>query len=193
MMNLGIVMSDKPRRPATYEDLEALPPHQVGEIIAGELYASPRPATPHALAASSLGGELIGPFQRGRGGPGGWLILDEPELHLGADVLVPDLAGWRRERMPEMLRAPALTLAPDWLCEVLSPSTEARDRAAKLPAYARAGVRHVWLVDPDVRTLEIFRLEDARYVLLHTWAGEVSIRAEPFEAIELTLSVLWQE
>ena len=185
-------MSDKPRRPATYEDLEALPPHQVGEIIAGELYASPRPATPHALAASSLGGELIRPFQRGRGGPGGWLILDEPELHLGADVLVPDLAGWRRERMPQMPRAPALTLAPDWLCEVLSPSTEERDRAAKLPVYARAGVRHVWLVDPDVRTLELFRLEDARYVLLNTWAGEVSVRAEPFEAIELTLNVLWE-
>ncbi len=192
MMTLRIVMADKPRRPATYEDLEALPPHQVGEIIAGELYASPRPATPHALAASSLGGELIGPFQRGRGGPGGWLILHEPELHLGADVLVPDLAGWRRERMPEMPRAPALTLAPDWLCEVLSPSTEARDRAAKLPAYARAGVRHVWLVDPDVRTLEVFRLEDARYVLLNTWAGEVSVRAEPFEALELSLKLLWE-
>jgi Uma2 family endonuclease len=192
MMTVRIVMSDKPRRPATYEDLEALPPHQVGEIIAGELYASPRPATPHALAASSLGGELIGPFQRGRGGPGGWLILDEPELHLGADVLVPNLAAWRRERMPEMPRAPAVTLAPDWLCEVLSPSTEARDRAAKLPAYARAGVRHVWLVDPDVRTLEVFRLEDARYVLLNTWAGEVSVRAEPFEALELSLKLLWE-
>ncbi|HVG59876.1 MAG TPA: Uma2 family endonuclease [Hyalangium sp.] len=185
-------MSDKPRRPATYEDLEALPPHYVGEIIAGELYASPRPATPHALAASSLGGELIGPFQRGRGGPAGWLILDEPELHLGADVLVPDLAAWRRERMPQLPRVPALTLAPDWLCEVLSPSTEARDRAAKLPVYARAGVRYVWMVDPDVRTLEVFRLEDARYVLLNTWEGEVSVRAEPFEAIELSLRVLWE-
>src|SRR5512143_3117609 len=104
------LMSQKPRRPATYEDLEALPPHQVGEIVAGELYVSPRPATPHALVSSSLGAELVGPFQRGRGGPGGWIILDEPELHLGGDVLVPDLAGWRREHMPKLPRVPALTL-----------------------------------------------------------------------------------
>ncbi len=193
MMNARAAMSQKPRRPATYEDLEALPPNQVGEIVAGELYASPRPATPHALVSSSLGGELLGPFQRGRGGPGGWIILDEPELHLGGDVLVPDLAGWRRERMPKLPRVPALTVAPDWICEVISPSTEARDRGAKLPAYAREGVRHVWLVDPDVRTLEVFRLEGTRYVLLGTHMEEASVRAEPFDAIELSLRVLWEE
>jgi Uma2 family endonuclease len=186
-------MSQKPRRPATYEDLEALPPHQVGEIIAGELYASPRPATSHALVSSSLGAELMGPFQRGRGGPGGWIILDEPELHLGGDVLVPDLAGWRRERMPKLPRVPALTIAPNWICEVISASTEKRDRSAKLPAYAREGVHHVWLVDPDLRTLEIFRLEGARYVLLGTHTDEASVRAEPFDAIELSLRVLWEE
>ncbi|MFL5347475.1 MAG: Uma2 family endonuclease [Hyalangium sp.] len=186
-------MSQKPRRPATYEDLEALPPHQVGEIIAGELYASPRPATPHALVSSSLGAELVGPFQRGRGGPGGWIILDEPELHLGGDVLVPDLAGWRREHMPKLPRVAALTLAPDWVCEVISPSTEKRDRSAKLPAYAREGVHHVWLVDPELRTLEIFRLEGPRYVLLGTHVDEASVRAEPFDALELSLRVLWEE
>ncbi|MBN1208258.1 MAG: Uma2 family endonuclease [Myxococcaceae bacterium] len=186
-------MSQKPRRPATYEDLEALPPNQVGEIVAGELYASPRPATPHALVASSLGGELIGPFQRGRGGPGGWIILYAPELHLGGDVLVPDFAGWRRERMSKLPRVPALTIAPDWVCEVLSPSTEARDRGAKLPAYAREGVRHVWLVDPDVRTLEVFRLEGTRYVLLGAHTDDAAVRAEPFDAIELSLRVLWEE
>lgn len=187
------LMPQNPRRPATYADLEALPPHQVGEIIAGELYASPRPATPHALVASSLGGELIGPFQRARGGPGGWIILYEPELHMGGDVLVPDLAGWRRERMPKLPRVPALTQAPDWLCEVLSPSTRLRDRNKKLPAYAREGVRYVWFVDPDVRTLEVFRLEGPRYTLLGTYENEATVHAEPFEALALSLRVLWEE
>lgn len=186
-------MSQKPRRPATYEDLEALPPHQVGEIIAGELYASPRPAMPHTRAASRLGMTLGGPFDTGTAGPGGWIILDEPELHLGGDVLVPDLAGWRRERMPKLPRVSALTMAPDWICEVISPSTEKRDRGAKLPAYAREGVGHVWLVDPDLRTLEIFRLEGTRYLLLGTHTDEASVRAEPFDAIELSLRVLWEE
>jgi Uma2 family endonuclease len=181
------------KRPATYADLEALPPNRVGEIIAGELYSSPRPAVPHAVAASRLGGELIGPFDRGRGGPGGWIILYEPELHLGGDVLVPDLAGWRRERLPKPPRAAAMTLAPDWLCEILSPSTEARDRSAKLSAYLREGVRNVWLVDPDVRTLEVFRLEGAHYTLLATHVGDARIRVEPFEALELELNALWGE
>ncbi|MDY7231315.1 Uma2 family endonuclease [Hyalangium rubrum] len=193
MMLARVVMSEKPRRPATYEDLEALPPHQVGEIIAGELYASPRPATPHARAASRLGVKLGGPFDIGGDNPGGWVILHEPELHLGTDVLVPDLAGWRRERMPKLPRVPALKLAPDWVCEVLSPSTEARDRSAKFPIYAREGVRHVWLVDPDVRTLEIFRLEGPRYTLLATHEGEASVHAEPFEALALSLRVLWED
>ncbi|HYO70750.1 MAG TPA: Uma2 family endonuclease, partial [Archangium sp.] len=146
------------RKPATYADLEALPANMVGELIAGELYASPRPATPHVVAASRLGGELIGPFDRGRGGPGGWLLLDEPELHFGEDVLVPDLCGWRRERMPRPPRTAAITLAPDWVCEVLSPSTRALDRAVKLPVFAREGVRNVWLVDAEARTLEVLRL-----------------------------------
>lgn len=179
------------KRPATYTDLEALPPNMVGEIIAGELYASPRPAIPHAHASSRLGGVLMGPFDLGWNGPGGWLLLDEPELHLGGDVLVPDLAGWSLERLPEAPRTTALTLAPDWSCEILSPSTEARDRAVKLPAYAREGIRHVWLVDPDVRTLEVFRLTGTNYTLLATYAGDSRLRAEPFEAIELKLSVLW--
>jgi Uma2 family endonuclease len=181
------------KRPATYDDLEELPPNRVGEIIAGELYASPRPAVPHTLAASRLGGELIGPFDRGRGGPGGWLLLFEPELHLGDDVLVPDFAGWRRERLPTLPRTAAMTLAPDWLCEVLSPSTEARDRADKLPVYAREGVRHVWLVDPDLRTLEVFRLEGPHYTLLATHVGAARVRAEPFAALELELNALWGE
>ena len=181
------------RKPATYADLEALPGNVVGELIGGELHVSPRPAAPHTVAASRLGGELSGPFDRGRGGPGGWILLHEPELHLGEDALVPDLAGWRRERMPRPPRTAAFTLAPDWVCEVRSASTAALDRAIKLPVYAREGVRHVWLVDPEARTLEVFLLEEGRYTLLVTHAGSALVRAEPFEAIELELAFLWGE
>lgn len=181
------------RKPATYADLEALPPHVVGELIAGELHVSPWLAAPHTVALSRLGGELLSPFDRGRGGPGGWIILFKPELHLGEEVLVPDLAGWSKERMPQPPRTAAFTLAPDWVCEVLSPSTAVLDRALKLPVYARAGVRHVWLVDPELRTLEVFRLDGAHYTLLVTHAGKALVRAEPFEALELELAYLWGE
>jgi Uma2 family endonuclease len=179
------------RKPATYADLEALPANKVGELIGGELHVSPRPAGPHTVTASVLGMELGGPFHLGRGGPGGWFLLDEPELHLGEDVLVPDLAGWRRERMPEPPRTAAFTLAPDWVCEVLSPSTAALDRSTKLAVYAREEVRHVWLVDPELHTLEVLRLEGGRYFLLGTHTGTARVRAEPFEVWELALALLW--
>ncbi len=178
-------------RPATYADLEALPPNMVGEIVRGVLYASPRPASPHAAASSALGEELGPAFKRGRGGPGGWVILDEPELHFGEDVLVPDLGGWRRARMPEMPHAAAFTLAPDWVCEVLSPSTAKLDRAEKLPVYARRGVGHVWFVDPLEQYLEILRLDGDSYRIVATHIADAKVRAEPFDAIELDLSVLW--
>ncbi|MBF5044760.1 Uma2 family endonuclease [Aggregicoccus sp. 17bor-14] len=181
----------KPPKPATYADLEALPVHQVGEIVDGELYVSPRPASRHAIAASALGGELFGPFHRGRNGPGGWWLLDEPELHLGPDVLVPDLAGWRRERMPRVPEVTFFTLAPDWICEVLSPSTAKVDLVRKLPKYAQAGVRHAWIVDPVIRALEVFRLEQGHWLLLSAYAGDERVRAAPFEAIELELEALW--
>lgn len=185
-------MVARPRpSPATYADLEALPANVVGEIVQGVLYASPRPASPHAAAASAIGEEIGPPFKRGKGGPGGWVILDEPELHLGGDVLVPDLAGWRRARMPEMPHTPAFTLAPDWACEVLSPSTARLDRGAKVPAYAREGVGHVWLVDPIVQSLEVLRLDGASYRVVGAWFESTKVRAEPFDAIELDLSVLW--
>lgn len=184
----------KKRSPATYADLEAVPEHLVAEIIDGELYAMERPAPKHANASSLLGGELHGPFRRGIGGPGGWIILDEPELHLGEDVVVPDLAGWRRERMPELPEAPYFKLAPDWVCEVLSPSTEEHDRAKKMPVYARGGVRHVWLLDPLIRTLEVFALNpDGKWVLLDVCSGDARVRAEPFDAIELDLALLWSK
>ena len=182
-------------RPATYDDLRKLPEHVVGEIVGGELFASPRPAAPHALASSAIGGDLNGPFGRrpgGPGGPGGWWILDEPELHLGGDVLVPDLAGWRRERLPRIADTIAFTLAPDWLCEVLSPSTARLDRLRKLPRYAEAGVAHVWLVDPIARTVEVYQLEGGRWVLLGPHGDETEpVRIPPFCEIAIDLSRWW--
>ncbi|MES1186422.1 MAG: Uma2 family endonuclease [Myxococcales bacterium] len=180
-------------RRATYDDLLSVPEHLVGEIINGELVASPRPAALHALATSRLEGELYGPFDRGRGGPGGWVLLFEPELHLLGHVLVPDVAGWRRERMPEVPDAKAFELAPDWICEVLSRSTAAIDRADKVPIYAQAGVAHVWLVDPVDQTVEALRLGNDKYVLLGTWRGNAAARIEPFDAIDLDLAALWSK
>lgn len=184
-------MGDPAKRSATYDDLLAVPEHLVAEIIRGALITHPRPASLHARASSRLGAELDGPFDRGKGGPGGWIILDEPELHLHGDVLVPDLAGWRRERMPELPDAAAFELAPDWVCEVLSPSTAAIDRAEKMPIYAREGVTNLWLVDPIARTLEACRLEQGRWLLLGTWRDDAKVRAEPFAEFELELDGLW--
>ncbi|WP_395857996.1 Uma2 family endonuclease [Cystobacter fuscus] len=179
------------RREALYAALEKLPPNVLGEIVGGELYVSPRPASPHAWASSMLGSELMSPFGRGRGGPGGWVLLDAPELHLGQDVVVPDITGWRRKRMPEMPHVAAFTLAPDWVCEVLSPSTAALDRARKMTVYAREGVGHLWLVDPVLQTLEVYRREHGGWFVLGTHVGEARVRAEPFEALELELGALW--
>jgi Uma2 family endonuclease len=170
-----------------------VPDHLVAEILDGELYTSPRPAPRHAEASSGLVGALHGPFDRGRSGPGGWRILSEPELHLGADILVPDVAGWRRERMPRLPEEAYFPLAPNWICEVVSPSTARMDRVKKLPIYAREGVSHAWLIDPIARTLEVLRLEGGRWMILSTWSGLTVVRAEPFDAIDLDLSLLWED
>jgi len=183
------------RKRATYEDLLQVPDRFVAEIIDGELTTAPRPSFPHAQAASSITQDL-GPFSRrpGRpGGPGGWWILFEPELHLGADILVPDIAGWRREHMPVLEDVPYTELAPDWVCEVVSPSTGRNDRVLKMPIYAREQVGHLWLVDPVLRTLEVYRLEEKRWVVVSTHGGPETIQAEPFEAIELDLGRWWLE
>jgi Uma2 family endonuclease len=179
------------KRPASYEDIRALPEHLVGELIDDELFVSPRPRARHARAASALGMELGGPFDRGRNGPGGWWILDEPELHLGRAVLVPDLAGWRRERMPEMPDVPFFTLEPDWVCEVLSPSTAKLDLQLKLPKYGSAGVAHAWIIDPVLRTLEVFRRVGAAWQLEDAFADGETVRATPFDAVPLELAALW--
>lgn len=158
----------------------------------GVLHAFPRPAPKHVMAASSLGEELGPPFHRSRGGPGGWLILDEPELHLRGHVLVPDLAGWRRERLPQLPVDKAyFEVTPDWVCEVLSPTTAALDRGDKRKSYGECGVSHIWFVDPDAKTLEVLALDGANCRVLDVFSGEKLVRAVPFDAIELELGALW--
>lgn len=186
-------MGDPARREATYDDLLQLPDNVVGEIIDGELFVSPRPATRHAMASTVLGSELSGPFQRGRGGPGGWWIVFEPELHFGRQVLVPDLAGWRKERLPTWPDVPAITLAPDWVCEVISPSTGRLDRTRKLPIYASVTVTNAWIVDPATRTLEVLRRDGEGWRIVRSFGGDDLVRAEPFDAVEIDLLALWGE
>jgi hypothetical protein len=185
---------------ATYADLARVPSNMVAELIGGVLHVMPRPAPRHARSSeSAVQGELFGPFDRGRGGPGGWWILTEPELHFPDptaanpfDALVPDVAGWRRERMPKLPKTAAFELAPDWVCEVLSKSTEDEDRDEKMPAYAREGVGHAWLVDPIERTLELYVLGKGRRWSEPTiYRGDARVRVSPFEAVELELGVLW--
>jgi Uma2 family endonuclease len=180
-------------REATYDDLVKLPDLYVAEIVGGELHASPRPALRHASTGSSLGVMIGGPYSHGLGGPGGWWILDEPELHFGRDVLVPDLAGWRRTRMPTVPDAAYTSLAPDWVCEILSPSTASLDRGRKLAIYAREGVPHAWLLDPIAQTLEVLRLTDDGWTVVAMHAGHDIARVEPFAEIDLELAALWAE
>ena len=190
---------EKMRR-ATYADLEAVPANKVAELIRGALYVMPRPAPKHANASTGLGSELRSPFHRGRGGPGGWWILNEPELHFPdptapeeIDALVPDLAGWKRARMPALPATAYFTLAPDWVCEVWSLSTESVDREEKMPVYARERVRHAWLVDPIATTLEVYTLgAEGEWGKPVIYRGAEVVRAVPFEAIELELSALWE-
>jgi Uma2 family endonuclease len=178
-------------RPATYEDLIKVPDHLVAEIVEGELYTSPRPSGAHGRAMGVAFGVLVRRFDDGDGGPGGWWIAVEPEVHLGRDVFVPDVAGWRRERVPEYSSGPAWQVAPDWICEVLSPSTARFDRIVKLPKYAQHQVAWAWLVDPALQTLEIYRLEHGQWVLTATHAGDEVIRPEPFDAVDFPLGSLW--
>jgi Uma2 family endonuclease len=176
---------------ATYEDLFALPPHVIGEIVDGDLHVSPRSANVHASTSSTLGMDIGSAYQRGRGGPGGWWIIDEPELHLGRDIVVPDIAGWRKSRLGAIPAEPFFTLAPDWICEVLSPSTASFDRVKKMRVFAREGVSHAWLVDPAARTLEVFELSDGRWTLLAAHEADETVRAAPFQEIEIVLADLW--
>ncbi len=188
---MDATLSGMPTREELYAQRNALPENVVGEILDGVLYTFPRPATPHGRAASVLQMDLGGPFDRGRGGPGGWLILHEPELHLGEDVLQPDIVGWRRERMPVMLDVVGVQLAPDWICEVLSPSTRKIDRLKKMPIFARERVPSVWLVEPLEQMVEVFLLDGETYRLLGAWGDDAKVRLPPFAEVELDLAALW--
>jgi Uma2 family endonuclease len=177
---------------ASYQDVLDAPRHKVAEIIDGELYLSPRPGTPHTRAVSQLHLILGAPFDRGHGGPGGWFFLVEPELHFGSDIVVPDIAAWRRENLPRDLNGPFITDPPDWICEGLSRSTVRLDRGKKMPLYAKVGIGHAWLVDPIVmNSVEVYRLEDKRYELVRMFHDSEPIRAEPFDAIELQFGEIW--
>ncbi|MEO0798951.1 MAG: Uma2 family endonuclease [Pseudomonadota bacterium] len=177
---------------ATYADLEALPDNMIGQILFGVLHAQPRPAPKHGSATSALTSEIGPPFRFGRGGPGGWVFVDEPELHLSDNVLVPDIAGWRRARLTELPDTAYFTLPPDWVCEVLSPSTMRIDRTDKLKIYAEFGVGHAWYVDPDARTLEVFTLVDGKWQLEASFKDDAPVTAPPFEAHTFKLNVLWE-
>jgi Uma2 family endonuclease len=184
-------MNKPAKRAATYADLEAVPPHLVAEIIRGALVTHPRPSPRHGAAAFALGNRLGSGYQYGEGGPGGWIFVVEPELHLGANVVVPDITGWRREHLPKLPETAYLTTPPDWLCEVLSDATEQYDRNEKRAIYGEAGVSHLWLLDPRSRLLEVFQLTAGRWLLVSTITGDEDVSAPPFDAISFPLSQLW--
>ena len=185
-------MGSEAKKVAKYEDLLKVPDHLVAEIIEGELITSPKPGPKHARAATKLTGKISEPFDGGIGGPGGWWILIEPEVHLGSDILVPDLAGWRRDVTPQFPGSKNfIDIAPQWVCEVLSPSTARTDRMLKLPIYARERIDHVWLIDPVMRSLDVYLRQDKGWFLLNTFVGNDTIRAAPFDAIEIDLGSLW--
>ena len=190
MAQSAVHKHDSTRR-ATYQDVLDAPAHQVAEVINGTLYTHPRPAPPHARASSVLGGKIGSPFDYDAVGPGGWWIIDEPELHLDEDIMVPDLAGWRRERMPEFPDTAYFTLAPNWVCEVLSPSTRRLDLLEKRPTYAREGVGHLWLIDPTDRTFEAFELHDGQWLLIASAKDDDPVSIRPFDAITFSLADLW--
>ncbi|MBF0496970.1 MAG: Uma2 family endonuclease [Deltaproteobacteria bacterium] len=185
-------MSSPVERRAVYDDLYGVPENMIGEIINGELIATPRPRRKHLRTSTILGAKVVGPFDLGEGGgPGGWWFLVEPELHFGDHVLVPDLAGWRRERMPGPIEDYWFEVPPDWVCEILSSGTERTDRVRKMPIYAEFGIPHLWLVDPITKTLEVYKLDSGRWVLLETYSQDQIVRGEPFHQVEFNLAHLW--
>ena len=186
-------MSEPAKKRASYEDLYTIPENMIGEIIDGELIATPRPSGEHSNAAFALSAEIGPPYRFGRGGPGGWIILYEPETKFGDNILVPDFAGWRKERFLGWPRENWFSVVPDWICKILSPSTARNDRINKMFIYARHEVQYLWLIDPRDRTLEIFRLKSGEWVKLAGFAENDKVRAEPFHDVELELGNFWVE
>ncbi len=184
-------MSEPAKKKATYEDLYSIPENMTGEIIDGELFVQPRPSRKHIHAASALDKRIGTPYQFGEGGPGGWIILVEPEIQLGDHTLVPDLAGWKRERFVWEENQNPISVTPDWICEILSPSTYQLDRMKKMVIYAEHGVGHFWLLDPIGKILDTYRLESNEWLALARYYENDKVRSEPFEQIELNLGDLW--
>ncbi|MDR3569792.1 MAG: Uma2 family endonuclease [Syntrophobacteraceae bacterium] len=176
---------------ATYKDLYSIPEDTIGEIIGGELIATPRPAPRHSHVVTILSEELGPPYRRGRSGPGGWIFLYETEIRLGEDTVVPDLAGWRKERFPPQFEHNWIPVSPDWLCEVLSPGSFRSDKVKKMPLYARHGVGYIWLIDPVAMAMDAFRLESGRWSLLGSFTENDKVRVEPFQEIEIDLGDFW--
>lgn len=185
-------MAEAAKGEATYEDLYGVPEGSVGEIINGELIVTPQPSRMHGFSAYALGGELLPPYQFGRGGgPGGWVIIGEPEIKLAKNYLVPDIAGWKRERFPHSEETNWISVSPDWITEILSPSTVRVDRIKKMAIYAKHGVSYLWLIDPTAKTLEAFRLEAGGWLLRAVYGESDKVRVEPFADIEIDLKNLW--
>ena len=185
-------MGEPARRKAVYEDLFKLPENMTGEILEGELHATPRPHSRHGRVATRLSVRIAAPYDFGdSGGPGGWVIIVEPELMLGEHVLVPDLAGWRQERLPSPPVNNWIDITPDWVCEILSPSTQSIDRVKKMPIYAAYGVAWLWLIDPIAKVLETFKLKEGAWTVLGNYAEKDVARAEPFPEAVIDLGELW--
>jgi len=184
-------MSEPAKKKATYDDICGAPENMVAEIVAGELILTPRPARKHGYTSTTLVEEIGPPYHRGRGGPGGWIFIVEPEIMLGEDIFVPDIAGWKAERFIREEEQNPVSVAPDWVCEVLSRSTFRLDRVRKMPKYAAYGVGYLWFIDPEHKTLEIYRLESSRWFMLGAFDGAEKVRGEPFQEIEIDLSDLW--
>jgi Uma2 family endonuclease len=189
-----VSLAKKPIQPATLDDLDKLPPTWRGEIIDGTLYAFPRPRFAHADIEAFVVADLKHPFQSGRGGPGGWWILVEPGIEVPrAPEFSPDVAGWRREKLPHRPRKnESITVAPDWVCEVLSPSTRSYDLVVKRRFYAEIGVSHLWYIEPDGCVLIVSKLVDGKWVELGVHGRDEKVRAEPFDAVEIDLAAWWE-
>jgi Uma2 family endonuclease len=172
--------------------LEALPRTVKGEIIRGTLYTHPRPLARHMSIEGQIVGDLTSPYHRGRGGPGGWWIIPEPGIDLpGSPEFSPDVAGWRREKLPVLPER--FTTAPDWLCEIQSKGTRGYDLRVKRPFYAEIGVEWLWYVDSEARTLTVSRLQAGRWLEMGVYGDLDKVRASPFEAVELDLADWWGE
>jgi Uma2 family endonuclease len=185
-------MADPLRKPAGWAELVAAPAGLEAEVIGGELWTHPRPRPEHGRAQGALTYGLFGAFDFGRGGPGGWWLIPEVDVAFGPhDIVSPDLAGWRRERGSEFPRERPIRVHPDWVCEVLSPSTQRRDRLQKAQLYLEGGVQCYWLVDTDARLLEAFEAQEGRWVRLGAWGDEDVARVPPFGAVELTVGDLF--